>query len=70
MTEEKKTQLFKTFKRLVAVLLSETYSMHGYQDYAVDVSETITELAVLLVKNALGEDIPMTIDHAKRRRLK
>jgi len=63
--EEKKDKDFKTFKRLVAVLLAETYSMHGYQDLAVSVAEVITELAALLVKRRTGKDVPITLEMAK-----
>ena len=65
--EEKKEKYYKTFKRLVGVELARTYSMHGYQDLAPGVAETITELAVLLNKNLAGIDAPLTLEHANGR---
>ena len=62
--EDKKIKDYKTFKRLIGVLLAEAYSMHGYQSLAPDMAEVITELAVLLVKRRMGQDIPLTLELA------
>ena len=50
LTEQQKEKAVKTFKRLIGVELARVYSMHGYQDLAVQEAELITELSLLLCK--------------------
>ena len=49
------------FRTLVGTLLSSTYDMYGYQDYAAPVAQVIVDLAEQFGMRIRGKDIPIEL---------
>jgi len=57
------------FRTLVGTLLSSTYDMHGYQEYAAPVAQVIVDLAEQFGMRIRGKDVPIELPSYIQRRI-
>jgi len=57
------------FRTLVGTLLSSTYDMYGYQNYAAPVAQVIVDLAEQFGMRIRGKDVPIELPPYIQRRI-
>jgi len=57
------------FRTLVGTLLSSTYNMYGYQNYAAPVAQVIVDLAEQFGMRIRGKDVPIELPSYIQRRI-